>query len=205
MSDCTTILDIRSGPCKICNYEDKIGILEIKSSETFEDIKSMKKNKFVKLISTKIDIAALEYLTSRQKRKGSEMFYSEIIMSEYLMPQTELNISEKRDMFAVKNRMTDISSNFSSNKEIEKCWCGENLNMEHIYMCSLLNSEITDMPYNKLFNGSLNEQVEVYKRFRNNMSEREKRIKNDEENLPHAIPLWEPQSSGLESCNGSYK
>ena len=65
----------------------------------------MKKNKFEKMISTKIDIAGLEYLTSRQKRKGSEMFYSEIIMSEYLMPQTELNISEKRDMFAVKNRI----------------------------------------------------------------------------------------------------
>ena len=90
----------------------------IKLTETFQDIKLMKKNKFEKMISTKIDIAALEYLTSRQKRKGSEMFYSEIIMSEYLMPQTELNISEKRDMFAVKNWMTDISSKLSSNKEI---------------------------------------------------------------------------------------
>ena len=67
----------------------------IKLTETFQDIKLMKKNKFEKIISTKIDIAALEFLTSRQKRKGSEMFYSEIIMSEYLMPQTELKISEK--------------------------------------------------------------------------------------------------------------
>ena len=103
------------------------------------------------------------------------MFYSESIMSEYLMPQTELNISEKRDMFAVKNRMIDITSNFSSNKEIEKCWCGKNQNMKHIYMCTILNNETTEMPYKKLFNGNINEQIEVYKRFTNNMSEREKR------------------------------
>ena len=78
-------------------------------------------------------------------------------------------------MFAVKNRMTDISSNFSSNKEIEKCWCGENQNMEHIYMCTILNNETTEMPYKKLFNGNINEQIVEYKRFINNMSEREKR------------------------------
>ena len=58
-------------------------------------------------------------------------------------------------MFALKNRMTDISSNFSSNKAIEKCWCGENQNMEHIYMCTLLNNETTEMPYEKLFNGNI--------------------------------------------------
>ena len=54
----------------------------------------------------------------------------------------------------------------------------------------------------------INEQIEVYKRFVNNMSEREKtKNKNEEEedNLSHAIPHWEPQSSDIESCNGSYK
>ena len=96
-------------------------------------------------------------------------------MSEYLMPQTELNISEKRNMFAVKNRMTDISSNSSSNKEIEKCWCRKNMNMEHIYVCTLLNNQTIKMPYNKLFNGNIDEQIKVYKRFKNNMNERENR------------------------------
>ena len=73
-------------------------------------------------------------------------------------------------------------------------------------MCTLLNNETTEMPYKKLFNGNINEQIEVYKRFINNMSEREKRKnKNEEENISHAIPHWEPQSSGIESCNGSYK
>jgi hypothetical protein len=77
----------------------------------------------------------------------------------------------------------------------------------HLYMCTLLNNETTEMPYQKLFNGNINEQIEVYKRFVNNMSEREKtKNKNEEEdNLSHAIPHWEPQSSDIESCNGSYK
>ena len=81
-------------------------------SESFQNIKIMKKNKFDKLLKVRIDIIALQYLTSRQGKKGGEMSYTEIEISEYLLPHTELNILEKRNMFAVKNRMSTIRENF---------------------------------------------------------------------------------------------
>jgi hypothetical protein len=93
------------------------------------------------------------------------------------MPHTELNIIQKRDIFAVKNRMIDISENLPSNQEIEKCWCGEIESMEHIYMCKEFNDEETEVSYNQLFNGSIKQQIIIYKRFQENMNARERRRK----------------------------
>jgi hypothetical protein len=45
------------------------------------------------------------------------MTYTEIEISEYLLPHTELNILEKRNMFAVKHRMSTIREIFPQNKK----------------------------------------------------------------------------------------
>ena len=82
------------------------------------------------------------------------------------MPHAELNILENRDILAVKNRMTDISANFPSGWEIEKLWCSEQENMEHIYTCKLLNKEQLEISYNQLYNRSIEKQIILYKRFR---------------------------------------
>ena len=127
-------------------------------------------------------------------------------MSEYLMPHTKLNISEKKDLFAVKNRMTDISANFPSGREIDKCLCNGEENNEHIYTCKLLNKEQIEISYKELYNGSIENQIMVYKRFRKNMDEREN-MKNENyiKNLPHVTPVLGPQSSDYEHCNGFHK
>ena len=87
---------------------------QLEISENFEDIKSMKLTTFSKMINTRIDEKALAYLKKRQGQKGGEIFYSAIELSEYLSPSTDLNISEKRYLFEMKNRMTRISANFPS-------------------------------------------------------------------------------------------
>ena len=74
---------------------DNLKQLEI--SESFQDIKIMKQSNFDTLLRVRIDIIALQYLTSRQGQKGGEMIYTEIEMSEYLLPHTELNKPEKKE------------------------------------------------------------------------------------------------------------
>ena len=44
-------------------------------------------------------------------------------------------------MFAIKNRMVQISYDFPNNKKSETCLCGQEENMEHIYLCKILNKE----------------------------------------------------------------
>ena len=76
----------------------------------------------------------------------------------------------------------------------------------HIYICKLLNKEQVEISYNQLYNGSIENQIRVYKRFKQNMNERETlKTENDSKNLPHVIPKVDPQSSGYEYCNGFHK
>ena len=84
-------------------------------------------------------------------------------MSEYLLPfNSKMNIEEKRRLFEIRNRMTKIPINFG-NKEA-KCICGEEENMLHIYSCKLINEIIPSINYNKIYNGNLNTQIEVFRR-----------------------------------------
>ena len=177
---------------------------QLEISQSFEEIKQMKINQFDKLLKIRIEKTALNYLTSRQGIKGGEMHYSKIEMSEYLTPWIELNILEKRDMFAVKNKMIRISEKFSSSEKSDICWCGISLNMEHIYKCEILNTEEIELPYSEIYNGEINEQISVFKRFMKSFSEKEKYDMRKAEN-PHAIASCEPQFSDIEYCNGFHK
>ena len=142
---------------------------QLKITETFDQIKNIKLAKYQKMIKTRINEAALNYLTSKQRTKGGEIKYEELQMSEYLSPNnTGLTIENKRNMFSVLNRMVNISANFPSNSKIENCICNDEQNMQHIYSCQLLNSESEQLSYSYLYNGTLEEQVTVYKRFQNN-------------------------------------
>ena len=92
-------------------------------------------------------------------------------MSEYLLPyNTKLNIEEKRRLFAMKNRMTLIPSNYGNSKE--KCPCGTEENMLHIYTCEYLNEDEPKILYDELNNGKLKDQIDIFRRFENNMERR---------------------------------
>ena len=173
--------------------QDDLKQLEI--IETFEDIKFMKINKFRQIVKQKIEKAALKYLTSKQGQKGGELEYIELEMSEYLQPNNSgLSIQQKRDMFAVMNRMVRINANFPTKNEEDICLCGSTENMQHIYSCELLNSEKVDLSYNCLYNGTLQQQLKVFKRFQNNYEtlEQMKTDKSEKENSSHGIPDEEP-------------
>ena len=91
-------------------------------NESLEEIEKMTKNKFKRILSNRIDEKALEYLNEKRGSKGSQIIYKEIKMCEYLLPNDEkLSISDKRNIFSVKNRMANISSNFPSQQKIKMC------------------------------------------------------------------------------------
>ena len=113
-----------------------------------EEIKEIKRNKFVNLINTSIKKKALEYLQKMRGKKGQEIVYNEIKMADYLLPYGEsLSISEKRYIFSMRNRMIPIPENFpnkNQNKD-EKCkQCKQTENMKHIYICNM-NQENKDI------------------------------------------------------------
>ena len=86
---------------------------------------------------------------SKRGSKGQEIIYTELRMSEYLLPNDNLNIENQRKKISMRNRMEKIPANFYSKKENRtKCTsCEEYEDMEHIYNCEYLNIEETVEKY----------------------------------------------------------
>ena len=149
----------------------------------------MPKTKFKKLIKCQIQLKALEYLRSKRGSKGQEIEFTTLEMSEYLLPfNSALNIEEKRRMFGIRNRMTDIPYNFG--KKEEKCTCGEIETMQHIYYCNIINQSKTEISYNLLYNGNLKSQIQIFRRFENNMELRQEIKKRNDLPCDLRDPLY---------------
>ena len=99
--------------------------------------------------------------------------------------------------------MIDISSNFSSKqKTMSLCFCGNKEDMKHIYECKYWNTEEPLEIYEKVYTGTMNQQIEVLRRFEINFEKCEQFINSIEsdqkEGIPdHAISARDPLSSVL--------
>ena len=83
--------------------------------------------------------------------------------------------------------MIDIRANFTKSHQKEKflCICKNDENMKHIYECIELNSDPVKIEYNRLYNGSIHEQIEVMRRFENKNA----KPPNRRESLRHSKAL----------------
>ena len=140
-----------------------------------EEIKTMSKYKYKSLVKKKCKEKALEYLISKRGKKGRDIKYKSLKMAEYLLPNEQLSVEEKRNIFEIRNRMTNIPSNFTTGKNMNMiyCICGEKENMTHIYYCQKLNSKEPETNFEKIYGENLKEIENIEKRFRKNMKQRE--------------------------------
>ena len=137
---------------------------------SFFDISHMPKCEFYKLVETKINSMAFQYLTSKIKSKGSEINYGKYLKcQQYLLPNSFLTIDDQREIFSYRTRMNNINHKFSTNKDIQYCVCGKQITNAHLYYCEILNNEVRNIPYNKIFNGTISEQKQVLNILRTNI------------------------------------
>ena len=117
----------------------------------------------------------VKYLKEKQGSKGKEIQYDKIEMSEYLLPfNNQLSIEGKQRLFSARNKMVNISSNFSSSKLETKCICSEQESMQHIYnSCKMLNIDNKALPYEKIYSGEVYEQIEVLQKLEQNLEIRD--------------------------------
>ena len=165
-------------------------------SESLEGLKKISRNQFRKMIDKKIREKAFDYLKSKQKKKGSDIKYTDFEMSEYLMPNDlNIDIESQQYLFSIRNGMVNIPANYGSESQ---CICGEKEIMEHIYSCEKLNFEKEEVNFEKVYTGTQTEQIKILKRFRSNMEKRTK--------LKTIIPcdrISDPLISDLEISSGN--
>ena len=68
--------------------------------------------------------------------------------------------------------------------------------MDHIYQCGILNPKKTEEIYEKIFNGRLDQQISVFKRFEENFENRKKILEKLKESN-HVIHDSDPLYSDL--------
>ena len=77
------------------------------------------------MLKRRIKEVALKYLLDKKGKKGREIKNKSLEMADYLLPfNNKMSIQEKCESFAIRDRMIQIPSNFSSNCE-QKCICGK--------------------------------------------------------------------------------
>ena len=70
--------------------------------------------------------------------------------------------------------MVNIPGNFPKGETEYPCICGETENMGHIYNCEILSERKTQiLKYEKIFDGTMDQQIEVLRNIKQNLEKRE--------------------------------
>ena len=103
---------------------------------------------------------SLLYLLKLRRKKGTDILYKSIQMSDYLMPNKFIiDINDKQLLFSIKNDMYLLEENCFVKKS---CLCNKSTeNLSHLYICELYNDKEHQFPFNKIYNGNLQEQHEI--------------------------------------------
>ena len=142
-----------------------------------QEIQKMTKYKFTNLLKEKINEEALNYLKGKRSKKGKHIEYKNLEMAEYLQPTCELDNREKQKLFEIRNDMTNIPSNYGKQNE---CLCGELEHMIHIYNCEFWSERKSEIvPYNNIYNGNIQKQIEVCRIFEQKLERRNENMKTE--------------------------
>ena len=108
---------------------------------------------------------AFKDLVNRQKKgeKGRNIIYEDLSMSDYLLPETPLTVTEKQNLFAVRTEMNLNPHNYGNTTYCEE-GCNELQSNQHIFECSSQNKEESKLKYEDILNGSLQLKIKALKK-----------------------------------------
>ena len=175
----------------------KSDLCELKLDQySFEDIKSLSKEQFRKIVHDAIQREAYKYLIQKKnlQSKIRHIEYQSLAMQPYLKSNYVIN-SYAKFHFKARSSMLNLRGNFKSqHKESNFCQsCLDETKVEsqfHLYHCdTLASSEICEgiVPYDALFGDDLEKQLIVSRILNKRMERRDQLIKSREENQSHSL------------------
>ena len=114
-------------------------IRNLQLSLSFDQIKSIPKEQFKKIIKEKVKIKSFELLTKIQAT-SKHIVYKKLGLQTYLSPDSSLTIKEKSLIFSARARMLDVKANFKAGKTNLRCrkCLKEEETQRHLLECSEL-------------------------------------------------------------------
>ena len=141
-------------------------------------IKNTRQSIFKALVKRQTEKVALKTLLEKQQKgqKGRFLKYERLELADYLLPECEAGVEDKREIFNIRTEMDDFPCNFG-NKTYCDMGCKEILNSEHLLTCSALNEENNEYEFMNILQGTMKQKVMVLKKIQQN-KETKKKITN---------------------------
>ena len=120
----------------------------------------------------KINKAALNFLLDEKNnlKKGNIINYEELMLQNYFQSQSNLKISDARQIFKLRSESLDVARNFSYKYDNSDCKISDQCKGEdsqvHYFHCSFVNNKVhntENISYFEIFKNNLNNQLYVMK------------------------------------------
>ena len=140
---------------------------------TVTEIKNMKSSQFKQIVKEKMQNLAFFELQEKQRsrEKGRKIVYRTLSMADYLLPDSNLTVKEKTDIFSLRVEMNENPHNFGIQIFCDM-GCLEIQDNSHIINCPKLNNEGQQIDIEDILNGSLPMKVRVLRRYEENIEKR---------------------------------
>ena len=136
-------------PCKedwVLSVQDDLKLLKLENY-FFEQLKSISKNQFKKLLNEKIRVKAFEHLINikNTQTKIKNIQYNTLKLQSYLN-SSEVNSDSASYIFLCRSKMLDIKANYKGKYRKNNLYCESCLKkdieetQEHIYTCESLST-----------------------------------------------------------------
>ena len=154
---------------------------EINLGMTIEEIQTMKKSKYMKLLKKCIQDKALMELQKRKENhsKVAHLQHFGIQMQKYLLPNDQkMKVEEMQLIFKIRCRVTEVKTNMKGSYESYECdLCRhDEETQEHILNCTkIVNMNRTGPKcLDPIFNGRVRDKIKIARQFNENIKIRNK-------------------------------
>ena len=161
-------------------------IKELGIKQSYEDIKSLKKEKFADIVKKAIEEKALKYLNSIKLKhtKVLHIVHRRLCMQEYLKPHNVQNINLSKFIFHTRTRMLDCKTNFSNGYKNEEMncplQCQNQDTQKHLLVCGKIDDQCISgliIPeYDDLFGVNVDKQMKIAAMLQERFLKRKKMI-----------------------------
>ena len=113
-----------------------------------DDIRSMTKYKFKKIVKKALTRTVLQYLESLKRTKSAKIESDNLNIQPYLKSES-LSLNDKKLLFKLRSRMVPVSSNFGGKDSCKFCQI-EISSQEHLLDCLFLKSQNSNVLFNPI-------------------------------------------------------
>jgi hypothetical protein len=155
-------------------------------SQTIDEIKSMKKEKFGKMLKKSIEEKTLKYLNKIKLKhtKVLHIVHNSLCLQEYLKPENVKSVNLSKFLFQSRTRMLEVKTNFRNDTKNEDMSCPLNCKDEddqkHLLECDQIDANCIigeDVPkYEDLFGNNVVKQMKIAPMLQSRLQKRKKRI-----------------------------